>query len=89
MNNWLSDVDNMAKINEWNNTAKYMWLCVRLNAWKCPHYAETTARQPIYKDYAGVKVALINRFDPPSKKYLYAAGFTLTKNMLANHGVIW
>jgi len=73
LDDWIAHFENVAAINGWDNAAKLQWLSVRMIG-----RAQTAFRrfpEAARADYAAAKAALIERFEPPAKKDLYATEF--------------
>jgi len=63
----------VAAINGWDDAAKFQWLSVRMTG-----RAQTAFRrfpEAARANYAAAKAALVERFEPPAKKDLYATEF--------------
>ena len=70
---WISHFETVASINEWDDAAKLKWLSVRLSG-----RAQTAFRrfsEVARGTYAAARKALLERFEPPAKKDVYAAEF--------------
>ena len=70
---WLDHFDSVARINEWSDKAATQWLSVRLVG-----RAKTAYRrlpEEIRGNFGRAKTALLHRFEPESKRSLYAAEF--------------
>ena len=70
---WIAHFDSVSKINGWDESARLLWLQVRLTgkaqtAWE-------RLSQEAKSTYAGATCALCQRFEPSSKRDLYAAEF--------------
>ena len=74
---WIVHFDSVAQINGWDESARLLWLQVRLigkaqTAWEC-------LSQEAKSTYEKATCALRQRFEPSSKKDLYAAEFQARK----------
>ena len=74
---WIAHFDSVAQINGWDDPAHLLWLQVRLTgkaqtAWEC-------LSQDAKSTYAKATCALRQRFEPSSKRDLYAAEFQARK----------
>ena len=74
---WIEHFESSALVNGWDDATKLLWLRVRLTgraqtAWK---RLSTEAKAT----YGGAKAALRQRFEPDSKRELYAAEFHARK----------
>ena len=70
---WIAHFDSVAKINRYDESARLLWLPVRLTgkaktAWE-------RLNQEAKSTYAGATCALRQHFEPSSKRDLYAAEF--------------
>ena len=73
LDDWISHFENVAAINGWDDAAKFQWLSVRMTG-----RAQTAFRrfpEAARANYAAAKAALVERFEPPAKKDLYATEF--------------
>jgi len=70
---WISHFNSVARVNEWNDQTKLLWLEVRLvgKARKAWNRLTTEERN----DYNSALIALRRRFEPESRRDLYAAEF--------------
>ena len=70
---WLQHFEGMAVINKWDDTAKLLWLQVRLAGTVQIAYGRlpTAARE----SYAELTKALKDRFEPDAMKEMYIAEF--------------
>ena len=81
---WISHFETMASINEWDDAAKLKWMSVHMSG-----HAQTAFRrfpEEARGSYAAAKKALLERFEPPAKKDIYAAEFQCWKK---NRGEGW
>ena len=74
---WIAHFDNVAQINGWDESARILWLQVRLigkvqTAWE-------RLSQEAKSTYEKATCALRQRFEPSSKRDLYAAEFQARK----------
>lgn len=70
---WICHFENIAAVNEWNDAKKLLWLKARLTAraqLALQHFPEE-----IRGDYAELKKAMKDRFEPESRKGRYQAEF--------------
>ena len=71
---WINHFEGVAKINEWNDASKLLWIRVRL-------VGSAYGRLPDAKkaDYHTLKKALKERFEPESRRELYLSEFSTRK----------
>ena len=69
-NEWISHFEGIASINNWNEA---LWLKVRLT--DKAHVALTRLPNDAHDSYASLKAALLERFEPSSKREVYKAEF--------------
>ena len=70
---WVDPFENVAEVNKWDGAAKLLWLRVRLTG-----RAQAACRQlpgEARVAYDDCKRALLEHFEPASKKELYLAEF--------------
>ena len=72
-NEWISHFEGIASINNWNEADKCLWLKVRLT--DKAHVALTRLPNDAHDSYASLKAALLERFEPSSKREVYKAEF--------------
>lgn len=70
---WIDHFENVAAVNAWDDDAKLQWLKVRLTG--CAQTAFKRLPQATRESYADSLAALKKRFEPESKRELYAAEF--------------
>ena len=73
LDNWISHFESIARVNTWDEQSKLLWLEVRLidNARKAWNRLPEDSKG----SYSLAKTALRNRFEPESRRDLYAAEF--------------
>ena len=72
-NEWVSHFESIAAVNGWRDEDKLLWLRVRLTG--RAHVAYNRLAHETQGDYSLTKVALHERFEPPSKRPLYKVEF--------------
>ena len=72
-NAWLTHFENVAALNRWTPEQQLQWLAVRLVSRAQIAFQNLSAEAR--NSYSAVKEALQRRFDPESKRGLYAAEF--------------
>ena len=78
---WIYHFENTAAVNEWNNAKKLLWLKARLTRraqLALQHLPEETR-----ESYDGVKRAMQDRFEPPSRKGRYKVEFHARRKVQA------
>ena len=78
---WIYHFENTAAVNEWNNAKKLLWLKARLTGraqLALQHLPEETR-----ESYDGVKQAMQDRFEPPSRKGRYQVEFHARRKVQA------
>ena len=78
---WMYHFKNTVAVNEWNNVKKLLWLKLRLTGraqLALQHLSEETR-----EGYDGVKRAMQDRFEPPSRKRRYQAEFYAPRKVQA------
>ena len=68
-NKWISHFEDVADLNGWNDGDKLRWLKVKLVG--KAHVAFNRLAHKTQQSYATAKQALLNRFEPDSKRELY------------------
>jgi len=64
---WISHFESVAAVNKWNDDDKLLWLRVRLTG--KAHMALTQLSHKIQQSYSKIKKALLERFEPESKRH--------------------
>ena len=81
---WIDHFESVARVNEWDDATRLLWLEVRMTG-----KAQSAWRRITYEaksHYDTVKVALRKRFEPDSRRELYAVEFQTRRH---NRGESW
>ena len=70
---WIDHFENVAALNAWDDSAKLQWLMVRLTG--RAQNASKRIPEATRRSYSDTLAALKRRFEPDSKRELYAAEF--------------
>ncbi len=70
---WIGHFESVALVNEWDDAAKCLWVQVRLTGKAQTAWRRLSAEAK--ESYTGLTEALRKRFEPDSKRELYAAEF--------------
>ena len=72
-----SHILKLASINGWDDAAKLQWMSVRMMGWAQTSFCRFP--ESVRGSYSAAKQALLERFEPPAKKGMYAAELRRTK----------
>ena len=70
---WIDHFESVAKLNNWKDDDMAQWLAVRLVG--RAHAAYKRLPEETKANYKNARAALLRRFEPDSKRNLYAAEF--------------
>ena len=81
---WIGHFESVARINGWDNATRLLWLEVRMTGKAQSAWRRLT--NEVKAHYETAKAALRKRFEPESKRELYAVEFQTRKR---RHGEPW